>query len=148
MQLMYAILADAAEISPSGKFSMLGGGVETLSAAGFPVGVPYLALLIRLALSDDEVGKAHRFRCRLITPDGEDLFTQPQDAPFVAQPHHLKLDLPVQYVFIIGLSGLVFPKPGKYLFHMLGDDVLLGTRPIYLLHTQTTEATTSERKGT
>jgi len=62
-------LADAAQASLEGKFSVLGGGVEKIFAPTFPVIQP-LSLLAKLAFDGSEIGEMQRVRVRFASADG------------------------------------------------------------------------------
>ncbi|HUY77024.1 MAG TPA: hypothetical protein VMV29_09660, partial [Ktedonobacterales bacterium] len=59
MQLQFAILADAAQVLPGGKFVIMGGGVQVLNAPSFPAMNPALALIVRLSVNSEEVEQQH-----------------------------------------------------------------------------------------
>jgi len=133
MQLQYAILADSAQILPDGKFVIVGGGVEYISAPSFPAMNPSLALVVRLTVSSPEVGREHQFRLELLMPDGTSVLPVQGNTMFTPKPPTTSGILaPLNYMFVVNFPGLVFPAAGKYAFRLFVDDHKVGEAPLYL----------------
>lgn len=133
MQLQYAILADAAQILPDGKFVIMGGGIEYINAPSFPTMNPSLALVVRITVDPQEVGREHQFRLELLKPDGESIPPLEGSSVFTPQaPITSGVVIPLSHMFVINLPGVVFPEPGKYMFRMFVDDHEVGEVFLYL----------------
>ncbi|MGI8549917.1 MAG: DUF6941 family protein [Dehalococcoidia bacterium] len=131
MQLAYAFPSSAAEFSSDGKVYVLGGDFDTLRVPGFPATQPSLALVVKLHVQPMECYREHRLRIDLIDDDGARVYPEiglpftPQTSP--NYPHRR-----VGVGLVITLQGLTFPRPGGYAFHILVDDLEIGTVPLYL----------------
>jgi hypothetical protein len=71
----YAFLADAAQIQPGQKFSVLGGGISRLAGQAVPFVHPHLALVVGLRLGPAERNREHELGFRLTDPEGADVAT-------------------------------------------------------------------------
>lgn len=119
MDVIFAVLADSANISQEGKLNILGNFAD-ISATKFPTRHPEMQLVLRLQASPAEAGKSKKMEVTLIGPDGERIgnlsadFEVPESEP----------GSPVDMQTIIRLVDTVFPKPGRYAVHVLinGDE--------------------------
>ena len=129
MELIYVILADAAQAHPDGKFSLLGGGIENIKAVTFPAVHPGLALVVRLHVLASEAEQDHKFSVSIIGPKG--FRVAPGDiAEF--RPTSLRgvSDQPITVNLILNMPLLVFPEPGTYHFLLYVDSQEMGTVPL------------------
>lgn len=115
MNVVFAVLADSANISQEGKLNILG-NFANISATKFPTRHPQMQLVLRMEASPAEVGAEKNIEVTMIDADGERIasfkgeFTVPE--PKVAGEM-------VQMQTIIGLRDTVFPKAGRYAIHVL-----------------------------
>lgn len=124
MQVAYAILADAAEVGPNGKVSMLGGDFETIYLPGFPGVQAQFALVVKLLVDPSECEILHQFRFVLMDPDqveriqGTGEFT----------PHKVpdKEDRKVRYLIVMPIPPILWVMPGQYIFHLYVNDAKIG----------------------
>jgi hypothetical protein len=122
MQLAFAFLADAAQFSPDGKVSLLGGDFDTVYAESFPSQHPDATLVVKLKVQPTECNRDHRLRVEFIDSDGNrvipslELPFKPELRP--EQPHR-----PVGVGLALQLRGLPIAKEGDYAFHVLVDDL-------------------------
>lgn len=129
MELIYVIPADAAEVGPSGKFSLLGGGIENIFAPTFPAIHPGLALVVRLRARSSEVEQDHKFRVDIIGPNdfnvtpGASIEFKPMTVP--GEP-----DRPVTFTLVMNMTPIVLPEPGTYLGRLYVDSQEVGTFPL------------------
>lgn len=72
-KLDFAFLADAAEAEPGRKLYVLGGGIDSINAASFPVVHPHLSLVLRVLIHPTETGRDHSIEIRMIDSDGGEL---------------------------------------------------------------------------
>jgi hypothetical protein len=72
-EIDYAFLADAAQVQPGQKFSVLGGGISRIAGPAVPFLHPHLALVIGLRLGSAERGREHEIGFRLVDPEGGDV---------------------------------------------------------------------------
>jgi hypothetical protein len=129
MELIYVIPADAAETSANGKFSLLGGGIETIFAPIFPVIHPRLALVVKLRALSPEVEQDHTFRVDIIGPN--DFHVTPEArVEFRTGALPSEPDRPITFTLVMNMSSLVFPEPGMYLGHLYVDSQEVGTFPL------------------
>lgn len=117
MELIYVIPADAAQAHPDGKFSLLGGGIETINALTFPAVHPGLALVVKLRAPAAEATEPHDFRVDIAGPN-DFYVTAIALTGFRSTASQDEPDHPVTFNLIIYMPILVFPDPGTYLFHL------------------------------
>jgi hypothetical protein len=128
MKLIYVIPADAAQASPNGKFSLLGGGVENINVLSFPAIHAGLALVVRLEVLASEAEQDHKFSIDIVGPKdfrviaGNMLEFRPTSSGVPNRPFAINL--------ILNMPLLVFPKPGVYDFHLYVDGQEVGAFPL------------------
>jgi hypothetical protein len=126
MELSYIILADAAETTSNGKFSLLGGGVETIFAPAFPTLQPGLAMVAKLLVSTSEAEQEHEFHIEITGPNG---YHAPLgDVRFKSIPVRGASES-TAINLIINMQVLLFPEPGSYTLHFSVDNQGIGTAP-------------------
>lgn len=130
MQLEFAFLADAAQATPDGKFSVIGGGFNVIYAPQFPALHSTLSIVIKLHVTKAEVGQEHNLRVELLNPLNATAMP-PLGAKFTPTSNKDHPDWPITAQFAINLAGLIFEMPGKYTFRLSVDNVQLGTLPLY-----------------
>lgn len=129
MEIDYAFLADAAQVS-EGKLYVLGGGFNRLWARGFPVTHPAMSLVIKISLHAMECDRSHKFEVELWDPDGRRLSQLGGDF-FVA----IERDRPAKSglaQLVLNLQNQQFPVSGDYAFHIAVDGHHLKTLPLSL----------------
>ncbi len=132
MELIYVIAADAAQANPDGKFSILGGGVETIHALTFPAVHPGLALVVRLSGQASEANQSHDFRVDIAGPN-DFYVTAGGIAGFSSVALPEEPDRPTALNLVLNMPILVFPEPGTYLFRLYVDTKEVGNYPLYVL---------------
>lgn len=145
MNVEYAILAEAVDVSPSGKYSLLGGGVETFTPTAYPFTVLVLYLIVRMQFTLEETEHRHFLLVELHDPQGNNLLStvQPREIHVDSQ-QAVTLDLPIAYLFVAALPNLTFSVPGKYVFRILVDDNELKTIPIACLQPPQQQSTNTK----
>src|SRR5471032_39105 len=68
MELDFAFLADAADVS-MGKLFVMGGAFDTIHVAGFPATHPALVVVVRLLLSPVDLDRKHDLQILLLDAD-------------------------------------------------------------------------------
>jgi hypothetical protein len=126
MELIYAIPADAAQASPNGKFSLLGGGIDNIHALTFPALQTGLALVVRLRVLASEAEQNHTFGVAVIGPK-DFCVTSGDIAEFTPTSPRGASDHPFTVNLILNMQFLVFPEPGTYHFHLSVDSQEVGT---------------------
>ncbi len=132
MRLSYAFLANAAEFTPAdGRVWVLGGDFDTLAATAFPATHPVMTLVVKISAEPTECHREHRLRIELIDSDGTQIQQiQAQFTPEVRPQYpHRSVGIGVAMNF----QGITFPRPSNYSFHILVDDLELGTVALYLV---------------
>lgn len=131
MQLAYAFLANSAEFTPDGRLWVLGGDFDTIMVPAFPVTHPYLTLIVKVLAQPMECGREHQLRIALIDSDGSNLheihahFTPEKRPDF---PHR-----GVGIGMALNLAALHFQSQGDYAFHILVDNLELGSVSLHLV---------------
>lgn len=136
MQLGFAFLADAAQDTPDGKISVLGGNFDTIYAARFPTSQPAMSLVVNLRVQPTECGREHRLRVEFLNEDGGPLIPR-IELGFLPQKRADAPHRPVNVNLIAVLQGVPFSRAGEYGSHILVDDLELGVLPLYLVQAQT-----------
>jgi len=132
MELIYVIAADAAQASPSGKFSLLGAGIESIYAPDFPAVQPGFALVVRLRILASEVEQDHKFSIDIIGP--QDFHASLKDIiEFRPTPLYDVTERPLAVNLILNMPLLVFPEQGTYDFRLSVDSKEVGS---FLLNAQ------------
>lgn len=116
-QLDFAFLADAAEAEPGRKLYVLGGGIDSISAVGYPVVHPHLALVMRVLVHPSESGRTHRMEITLVDTDGGHL-AQVQ-GEFTGPPAPQPLGRDVGINMVLNFVNVRFESPGDYAFEIL-----------------------------
>src|SRR5262245_37244472 len=73
MKVEYSIFAYSAILTPDGLFSLLGGGIEWVTAKSLPAVCRSLVLLVRLSLEPSEWSTTHECVVKVFDPDGNSL---------------------------------------------------------------------------
>jgi hypothetical protein len=131
MQLAYAIVADAAQVTSDGKVSMLGGGFDTIRVPSLPFIHPTLALVALLDVAKDESNRDHQLRIEFIGPLGSRP-NPPAMSTFRPQPNPAGSDRPIRFQFVANLQGVLFEQFGKHVIRLVVDGEELGIVPLYI----------------
>lgn len=129
MELSYAFVADSAQYV-DGKLYALGGDFDTIVAPKFPATHPALALVLKLRVQPLECARRHQLRVALIDADGKPIQNEIklEFEPQVDSQHPSRA---VGVGLVTNYLVLKFPTAGSYAFHVLVDDIELGTLPFY-----------------
>lgn len=118
MDVKFAMLADAANVTADGKLNILG-MFNALQAPSFPCAHPQMCLVLRFEASRAEEGKTRTIEIQLSDSDGAKVFSI--NASLLVP--HGKSGMPIRIDHILAMNGVRFPKPGDYVFNVLiGDD--------------------------
>ncbi len=111
----YAFLADAAQAVPGQKFNVLGGGLDRVGGATFPLRHPHLALVVGLSVTAAETERTHDLRFVLLDPDGREVANATGNLTV-----HGRTDARDHTVTLaIDVWNVTFPAPGDYSFRLL-----------------------------
>jgi hypothetical protein len=135
MRLGYAILADAAEVSPNGKISILGGEISTLALPQFPMLYARLSFVAKLQLEPDDYGRDHTFRLELVEPE-EKRVVVGEPVPFNVP---LGEDAPQNALIAGNIPPLLFRMPGTYELQLFTDDQLVASLPLLVQEQPTSQ---------
>jgi hypothetical protein len=108
----FLIVADAARVHPDGTFSLLRGGITTLTTEETKPAVLKASVMARISVDPGEQGP-HEFKIQVINEDGLQVmpdYSGNFDAPPKGGSVNLVADL-----------QLIFPKPGRYAFNLFVD---------------------------
>ena len=132
MKLAYAMLADAAQTTPDGKVSIIGGDFDTIYSTNFPALHPVLTLVIRVDFERPEANREHRLRISISGPlGGHVIATDPR--PFTPTVPEGYRGGHVKTFFVVSVNGLVFEQQGTYRIRITVDDTPVGEElPLYL----------------
>ena len=115
MNVVFAVLSDAANVSQEGKLNILG-NFANINATKFPVRHPQMQLVLRMEASPAEVRAEKNMEVAMIDADGERIASF--NADFTVPEPKVAGEM-VQMQTILSLRDTVFPKPGRYAIHVL-----------------------------
>ena len=113
MDVTFAVIADAANLSHDGKLNLLG-IFTVIRAPQFPAVHPQMFLVVTFEANAAETGQRRMVDVRLVDPDGKQLG---EAAGQLIVPSG-EAGYPVQLNHILPLSGVRFERPGDYAFHI------------------------------
>ncbi len=129
MEIEYAFLADAAQVS-EGKLYVLGGGFNRIWARSFPITHPSMSVVVKINLHHMEWDRPHRFEIELWDPDGKRMAQMAGDIAASAEPG--KPARPGNAQLVLNIQNQQFSTPGDYAFYIAIDGHHLKTLPLYL----------------
>ncbi len=109
----FLIVADAARTHPDGTFSLLRGGITSVTTEETKPAVLKASVVARITLEPGE-GGPHAFKIAIVNEDGASVapdFTGSFEAASKGGNVNLVMDL-----------QLIFPKPGRYAFNLFVDN--------------------------
>ena len=119
MEVVFSLIADAANISNDGKLNVLG-KFDRLNTTGFPTRHPSMTVVIQLRASPFEAGNERTLELILADPDEQPLARAMgrMTVPATAGPEPIDMLVPP-----ITFRDLVFIRPGPHAFViMLGGE--------------------------
>jgi len=124
MQVVFALFADAANLSQEGKLNILG-VFDALQVGTLPAVHPRAHLVVHLKGTPADVG-THALQLRWINPRGQELW-ESTGALDVGQPPAMtgEMDLPV-----IAMIDLPMDVPGRYHLALFLDDRMIAQVPV------------------
>lgn len=129
MQIEYAFLADAAQVSSDGKLFVLGGGIDRIFATSFPATHPLMTLVIKLQLHPSECEREHGLQVELWDSDGQPIGPRVSGNFSANRQERGRLSY-VQTV--LNLHNVQFSVGGDYAFQVVVDGQHLKTVPLYV----------------
>lgn len=130
------ILCDAANATANGKLNILG-EFNTIHSPEAPVGWPLFTIVIRVEAPTVE-GSEHHLEIDLTTEDGQSILNERPGGPIQLKPQGPGRPLRGQLIAQVG--GMQFPQFGDYEFHILVDNRVVGTIPVYIVQIQPGQA--------
>ncbi len=122
MELTYAFLARAAQFSEDGGLGVIGGDLQSLQGT-MPFSPDSLTLVAKLECGQDEGGRHHVFRVKILSPGGRR----------IAQTD-LEFDTPraegrekMGAILLIDLTEVQFTEPGEHQVVLVLNDAQLKT---------------------
>jgi hypothetical protein len=119
MELSFAFFASAAEVSPDGRFNLLGGEVDRLQVSALPAFLP-ASLVVRFTVPPEEAGREHRLGVVFAAPEGNPVFLD-LDTPFTPAPNRHRPGRTAFAVFVLHLQGVTLAVPGEYTVRLSVD---------------------------
>jgi hypothetical protein len=122
MELEYAFLADAAEVS-EGKTFVLGGGVTILWRAQYPAPLG-VVLVAQLTYHRSEADTDHTLRVQVIDADGNPVLPEIQGEMHVGGPAPgMPANVPLGVPLLVPFPPMpVLQRPGAYSVEVILDD--------------------------
>ena len=125
MRLEDCFFADAVTVA-EGKFYVHGGGITRVMASALPFPI-HIAFLVRLALSEEEVGGPHAFAFTFVGPDEavvgpplQTMSTPTEIAPLAEGEERFQ-------VIAVTVAGMAFSQVGPHRLEVRVDGELLGS---------------------
>lgn len=121
MELDFALLADAAEIS-EGKTFILGGGVSIIWCSDFPAPLR-VVLVAQFTYHRSEAESDHAIRIQVNDEDANPVLPEIQGQIHVGEPRAgLPRNVPLAAPLVLGLPGIpVLQRAGAYVVEILLD---------------------------
>jgi hypothetical protein len=120
MQLAFALLADAANVSVEGKLNILG-VFDALQVGSLPTVHPRATLVMRLKGTLDEVGR-HYVAMTWVSPHGEELWSSGGDLEIGSPPPGaIEMDFPLLLSLDLPINAV-----GTHYLRVVIDDELQG----------------------
>jgi hypothetical protein len=129
MELNFAFIANSAEVTPDGRFFVMGGGIDGFASHEVPGILPALSVLASIRFSAEECDRDYYFWAKLVLPDGSlsETFSE-KETISVLSPR-----IPVQTPGIgpnlkvsMSLFGLLLPQFGRYRFDFFVHSRVIG----------------------
>lgn len=127
MDVILALLADAANVSQEGKLNILG-TFANINAQKFPARHPEMQLVLRMEASPAEADMKKTLEVKVLDQDGQQIGGAVGD--FVVPPSQAGRRIRIQT--IMRITDAVFPKPGDYTFAVLIDGKTEAEIPLQL----------------
>ena len=116
MEITFAVLADAANASASGKLNILG-VFDELNSRRFPARHPQLALVFRAEAGPGEFGQTKVIEVHISDEDGKPVGGARAEVSIPDHPGRLRFTSN----HIIEFRDTVWPEPGTYQFSIMVD---------------------------
>lgn len=116
MKVIFAVLADYANVSAEGKLNVMG-IFNFIHVSSVPARHTSMNLVMRLQAHPAEYGSSQRVRVSFADADGNRVFNLEGDIAVGTDPHRLGY-----FDQIIGLNNLPLPKLGDYSFDILVNE--------------------------
>jgi hypothetical protein len=136
MELEYALLADAAQVS-EGKTFILGGGISILWRSQYPAPIG-VVLVLQLAHHRSEAGTSHDIKVQFNDADGHPVIPELQGTIQIgAPPEHLPSTLPLGAPIVLAFPPIpALHRPGSYAVEILVDGRHVKSLPISVAYPQ------------
>jgi hypothetical protein len=132
MELQDALFANAAEVSPDGRASVLGGGIEGVFIPTGAKVVPALSLVVRIRFTPADYGQIYRFQLKVTRPNGEDAGLSIETEVRVQRPPFYAERGTVNSI-VVNLYGLIISGDGLYKFDILMNEQKIGATDLALV---------------
>lgn len=128
MDIIFAVLADSANVSQEGKMNILG-NFASISATNYPTVHLQMYLVLRMEASPTEIGMKKNVEVAIIDIDGERIASFSADFEI---PEGRGDGEPIGMQTILSMQNTVFPKPGRYAVDVLVNQDRKITIPLAL----------------
>lgn len=127
MRIAYLLLADHALAADDGRLYLIGGGIDRLGAAQFPVILPHLSLAMKFYLDPAEAMAEHTIQVRLVNPNDKPIISPMGQ---VLAPSSPLAPIPSPYHFVYNIRDVPFQDAGHYQLSVEFDQRELGPLPL------------------
>ena len=127
MELNFLLVADCANVSVNQKLNVMG-IFDAINSASFPMTHPEMYVVLRLAASPAEYGRAFKLGLKLIDEDAANVPVNLSLDVVVPMPSQRGGHINLQP--ILRLSNVAFATPGTYQFSVLVDGDEKGSLPL------------------
>ncbi len=119
MKVAFAFFAEHAQLTADSRLNVLGLDLHTLQAQTFPLTLPSVCVVVKVILEPTEREGSHKVTAQMIGPDGAKL--DPYIETDVVTPPRRDPARQGDFTLALHVSGLTFPSPGVYTFHIWVD---------------------------
>lgn len=128
-KLDFAFLADSAEAEPGRKFYVLGGGIDNITGAGFPLIHPHMSLVMRWIIHPAELDHPHHMEVRLGDADGRELAKIEGD---IEASGAGPLGREAAVNMVINMAQMRFESPGDFSIEILMNNQHQKSLPLHV----------------
>jgi hypothetical protein len=131
MELDFAFLADAADVS-MGKLFVMGGAFDTIHVGAFPASHPTLAVVFRLLLSPNDLDRKHKLEILLLDADARHIASANGEL-MVAKAPEAPAGWKQAVILPLRFFNVPFKEAGHYSIEILADGAMLKAIPLRVI---------------
>jgi hypothetical protein len=132
MNIEFAFLTRAADLSSDGTLSVLGADLDLLQAPAFPFLLPSFSVVVKFLLGADETKVDSTLRVSIVGEGIGSLAPELNTRLLHPSENMAKAKKRAGLTLVGTFQGTTFPNPGQYAVHLIIDGVLQKELPLWL----------------